>query len=369
MPKKKRNTGIPKIRQLPSGAYHTQVYDYTDDNGKRQFKYFTNYDYTALMAEVVEFKAKKKDDHIRQATNGITLKEAVDRYINSKSAVLSPSTIKNYKRIAKTKFTKLMPISIYDITTEMLQVAINSEAAECAPKTVRNDFSLISSALKVYRPEFSPTLKYPQKKKTEIQIPTTEEVSALMTCAHGTRMELPLILAACCGMRRSEISALTWTDIDFKKETLKIDKAVVYDEDNHLVEKPPKTESGERTIKLFPLVTDALQRAYSQNTDEERICSIPSVITRGFERLLKRAGVKHYRFHDLRHYACSVMLGLGIPKPYIADYLGHESERMIDEVYGHIMKDMKTKYEENLNNYYKGAFPIIQHETISTDKL
>lgn len=356
MPKKQtRNTGLPKIKQLKSGAYHAKIYTHTDENGKLCYKSFTNRDKNALILEMANFKADKKEAKIKGQT--MTLQEAVDRYIDSKSAVSSPSTLKNYRRIAATKFLELMPVGIDDITPEMLQKAINTRALECAPKTVRNDYGLISSALKLFRPGFAPILKFPQKKKTSIAIPTKEEISLLIETAQGTRMELPVILAACCGLRRSEISALTWEDVDFENNTISITKAKVVSDKGGYAVKSPKTESGERTVRMFPLVADALKEAYSQSSGQGEICSIPSIITRGFERLLKRAGIRHYRFHDLRHYCCSVMLGLGIPKPYIADHLGHESERMIDEVYGHIMQDMKQVYDDNLNTYFSGAFP------------
>ena len=67
---------------------------------------------------------------------------------------------------------------------------------------------------------------------------------------------------------------------------------------------------------------------------------------------MRRNGLPEYRFHDLRHYTVSVMLALNIPKKYIADYVGHESENMIDEVYGHIMASKKTSVEDQMQEYF-----------------
>ena len=52
---KKRNTGLPKITQLPSGAYHANVYSHTDPDGKRRYESFTGYDYNQVMLQVVQF--------------------------------------------------------------------------------------------------------------------------------------------------------------------------------------------------------------------------------------------------------------------------------------------------------------------------
>lgn len=82
----------------------------------------------------------------------------------------------------------------------------------------------------------------------------------------------------------------------------------------------------------------------------------PSSITQRYGIALKRAGLPHYRFHDLRHYAVSVMLSLNMPKNYIADYMGHETENMLDRVYGHIMKEAKQSFEDRVNEYYTALF-------------
>jgi integrase len=88
----------------------------------------------------------------------------------------------------------------------------------------------------------------------------------------------------------------------------------------------------------------------------------PNSITDGFAELLKRNGIPHYRFHDLRHYAVSTMLLLNIPKKYIADYVGHETEHMIDTVYGHIMRDKKDDLMDVVNAHFCDFSAQMQNE-------
>lgn len=359
--KQTRNTGLPKIRQLPSGSYRAQVYTHTDENGKRHYESFTSHDYAALLVELANFKADKKQERINRSLGkrSLTVGEAFDKYIQSKSKVLSPSTLVGYNKIRRNYLQLLMPIKIDDLTQEQIQISINDEAAHLSPKTVRDAHGLLSAVLKVYRPSFTLYTTLPQKEKNEIVIPEEHEVVAMISAAKGTDMELPMYFAACCGMRRSEISALTWKSIDFQKDTITIDSALVLNDKREFVKKGTKTTAGTRTIRMFPVVKDALlkaKEAAEKNgtySPAEPITVSPTLITKHYATLLKAAGVHHYRFHDLRHYTVSVMLSLNIPKNYIADYVGHETENMIDRVYGHILKSKKTSVEDVINQYYQ----------------
>ena len=359
MPKKKRNTGLPKITQLPSGAYHANVYEGTDANGKRIYRSFTNYDYAALVLELAQFKADKHQDKIETLTGkkSLTVGEGIDAYIDSKSTVLSPSTIRSYKAVRKSCLQNIMGVRISDLTREDVQIAVNQDATHLSPKSVRNAHGLLTAMLSVYRPDFALHTTLPQKVKPNIEIPTEEEVQRLVEAAQNTDMALPILLAACCGLRRSEIAALTWDCIDLSKGTLTVKGAIVRDENNQYVRKGTKTVAGTRTIRLFPMVLDALKDAKGNATADMPCVDIrPSQISDRFRALLKQAEIRPLRFHDLRHYTVSVMLSLNIPKNYIADYVGHETENMIDRVYGHIMAQKKTSVEDQLQAYFSQVF-------------
>ena len=357
---KSRNTGLPKINQLPSGAYHAKAYDYTDETGKRIYRSFSNYDYNKLLLELAQFKQAKSDDKLARATGNrsLTLGDAIDSYIKSKSAVLSPTTMNSYRSLRRNNLQYLMDIPVDKITQENVQQEINREAMTHAPKTVRNIHGLLTAVLQVYRPDLTLHTRLPQKVKNEIAIPTEEEVQKLIKLSKDTDMELPILLAACCGMRRSEIAALKWSDINFKNNTITIKHALVINGDNQFVEKTTKTTAGTRTIRMFPIVSNALKSYKNENKkgDGEYITINPDAISRAFARLEKKAEIPHYRFHDLRHYTVSVMLSLNIPKNYIADYVGHETENMIDQVYGHIMKNKKTAVEDIMQDYFSKIF-------------
>lgn len=360
MPKKKRNTGLPKITQLPSGAYHANVYAGTDANGKRIYRSFTNYDYAALVLELAQFKSDKHQDKIDTVTGkkSMTVGEGIDAYIQSKSTVLSPSTVRSYKAVRKSCLQMLMSVRISELTREDVQIAVNQDAACLSPKSVRNAHGLLTAMLSVYRPDFSLHTTLPQKVKPLIEIPTEDEINLLLEMSQDTEMYLPILLGACCGMRRSEISALTWECINFDAGTLTIRQAAVMDENNQLITKGTKTIAGTRTIRLLPIVAEALREQYQNAFPQpfDQVSIHPDLISHRFAKLVKKANIHHFRFHDLRHYTVSVMLSLNIPKNYIADYVGHETENMIDRVYGHIMAQKKTSVEDQLQAYFSTAF-------------
>ena len=136
---KKRNTGLPKISQLPSGAYHANVYSHTDADGKRHYESFTGYDYNQVMLQVVQFKADKKRDRINASldNNKMTVADAMDKYIESKSSILSPSTISSYKAIRRNNLLSLQKTAVKQVTQESVQIAINQELLQSLSEQIK----------------------------------------------------------------------------------------------------------------------------------------------------------------------------------------------------------------------------------------
>lgn len=344
----------PAIKQLPSGSYNVQIVVGKDENGKRIVESFTDASYAAVMQWALDRRRTRDEEQSHRPGSGsMTFGDALDAYIESKSAVLSPSTIREYRRIRAGSYPSLMRIPLKKLTQNDIQIAVNQEAMTLSPKTVRNHHALITSVLSVYRPDFHVNTTLPQKVKPDISIPTDDQIQAIFKAAKGSAYELPILLAACCGLRRSEICGLTWNDINFKKGTIDIRSALVMNDQGEFVKKGTKTVAGKRTIPMLPPIRVALEAAKAQSSDNSAsvVTVKPNSITTNFDRILEKAGVGHFRFHDLRHYTVSVMLYLNIPKKYIADYVGHETENMIDQVYGHIMKDKKTTFTDILGDY------------------
>lgn len=346
-----------KAKQLPSGSWHVQLYLGKDANGKRQFKPFTAATQEEAEYQAAEYRLNRKE---KAKPMNLTVGEAIDRYIDTKSNVLSPSTITAYRAIRKNNLASLMPIRLGDLTLDDVQIAINIEAAGHKPKTVRNQHGLLIAALGQYHPSFSvKSVKLPQRVRTEIIVPEQSMVDALISEVRGKSLELPVILAACMGLRRSEICALTVADYDRKKRLIHITKALVKDENNLWVIKTTKTYSSTRTLIVPDQVAIHLDRAIQGKSPKDRLTNMtPAVISETFLLLKKRLGFR-VRFHDLRHYFASVLLALGIPDKYAMEQTGHATPNMLKTVYQHTMADKRKEVNELIIAKMNS---VLQHE-------
>lgn len=332
---------MAKAKKLPSGSWRVLVYDGKDENGKRRYQSFTAE--TKKQAEYMA--AQYAITHKAVKASEMTLAEAFAQYIQSKDQVLSPSTIKGYYKIKRTNLQQLMSVRLCDLTQAMIQNAINREAAQLSPKTVRNVHGLLSAVLSVYLPEMNLHTALPQRKRPELHIPSTEVVQKIIQAAQGSELEKAIMLAAFGSLRRSEIAALTAEDLN--KNTVTISKAMVKDQDKVWRIKQPKTYSGYRTVELPAFV---MERIY---VSEGRVCDLmPGSITNYFAKALKACGLPRFRFHDLRHYQASILHAMGVPDKYIIERGGWSTDHTLKAIYQHTMSDKRKEVETQICGYF-----------------
>lgn len=271
-----------------------------------------------------------------------TLSEAYRDYIELKSSILSPSTIRGYLAYMINSFQELMPLNIYSLNNITIQKAVNRYAINHSPKTVRNAYGLLHSILQVYYPEFEPKITLPQKIKPQYVLPTTDTINTLLFFADD-RIKFPILLAAQGGLRRSEIAALQLSD--FNDFGVNINKAVVYNSDLELVIKTTKTISGTRFVPLPPsLIKMARNYKYFGIN--------PNSISNSFHKLVLKTGVPAFNFHMLRHYFASELHAHNIPDKYIATIGGWSSTSVLQNIYQHTLKDKQSEYEKQITDIF-----------------
>ena len=335
---KKNKSKLPTAVQLPSGRWRCQVMVH----GKRVS--VVEDDAKTAQAKAVAMKAGliEKEKKVSYMTIG----DAIDRYIESRDAILAPTTVHEYKRIRKSKLQSLMCIDINAITQEQIQSAVNEMAKSSSPKSVRNAHALLTAAMSIYKPSMNIKTILPQKQKSSIKIPSHEEIRKIVDGAHGDRAEIPILLAIWLGLRMSEIRGLTWDCIE--GDTLHVRQAKIRVEHQDII-KGTKTYSGNRKLKLPEEIKKLLETSercgkYITNMSARKIYG-------HFVKICEKAGVPHYRFHDLRHYNASLMLSLGVPDKYAMERMGHATNNMLKTVYQHTMDDKRKEVDDAIDNF------------------
>lgn len=327
-------------KKLPSGNYRVNLYIGKDPDGKRKYKSFT-----AETKKAAEYKAAQYNIERKENANcKLTLHSAIERYIESKRNILSPSTVRGYYIVLKNYCPDLMCRSVGEINQFDVQLAMNEMAAQYSPKSCRNAHGLISAALKMYRPELNLYTTLPQRRKREIYVPDNEEIEQIYKLTIGTVNEIPVFLAAECGLRASEIGGLTVENVT--PTHIYIKQALVIGDDNKEHYKQPKSNSGYRKV---PISTEVYEYLIS-NSANGRICDKKTaLICNSWNKFRDKNKLdKNLTFHALRHHYASKCILLGIPQKYIAELMGHSSTAMIEQVYQHIFPSAMDGYSDKL---------------------
>lgn len=340
---------MAKAKQLPSGSWRVLAYAGKDESGKRVYKSFT--ESTERKANLAALEWQEHYKEIASDSANMTLNEAIQAYVELKSNILSPATIRGYESIRKNKLKNIMNLKLCKITNQMIQAEINNESAVSSPKTVRNIYGLLRTILAQYRPDFRVSVTLPQPKKYEGKSLNGEQIARLLDVIQGDEAEIPILLALWLGLRRSEIIGLKWDNIDFIEHTLTITSAMVPDKDNNFVLKGPKTASSERTLKLPDYVYDKLKAA---DKSSEFVATLAGdTIRKRLQRFCRKAGIPEVRLHDLRHTMASIGLMLNISDKYMMERGGWSYEGTMKKIYQHTMKEGEDAANNLINGYFK----------------
>lgn len=309
------------LEKLPSGSYRARK----TINGHRVY---ITFDHKPTQKEMtIAFAAEL--DNIAPKTAFIN---CAKQCVESKNRVLAPDTVKTYTEYIDSVLPKwFLDLKMNEITQIHIQTVVNDYAMDHKPKTVRNLHGFISSVIKMYRPNMHINTTLPQNQKYEPYVPSTDEVKKVLDMSVGTQYHIPYQLGV-LGLRRGEICALTMDDI--KDNTIKVNKALVKDNNKKWIVKPtPKTDAGYREIFVpTGLVNEIKETGYIYN-------GFPNMLLKALHRYQKKLGIPSFRFHDLRHFYASYAHSMGMSDADIMKSGGWKSDHVMKNVYRHAMKD------------------------------
>lgn len=336
---------MAKAKKLASGSWRVQVfshYEIVDGVKKPRYRSFTG----ATKAEAEMQASLFANDKKRYSRANLTVSEAVTKYIQSKESVLSPATIRTYEQIAKTHLTTIGPVMIDTVTNADLQNWISKLSVKLSAKTVKNVYTLVTSAISLYT-EKSFKVTLPTRVPHQYSIPTDADVSQLIQEARPD-LKIAIVLGS-CGLRRGEVCALKYMDILRDFSAIYIHSDIVLDKNKKWIYKDmPKTSDSVRSVELPPQV---IQMLGDGDPDAFIISSTPAAISDAFSRLRNRLGMS-CRFHDLRHYSVSIMHAIGIPDQYIMQRHGFSSDAVLKKVYRNPLSDKSNEFTAKTNDYF-----------------
>ena len=341
--KKGRYYYMPKAKKTKAGTWRVTIYDYKDSTGKVHQKTFTAETKREAERMAAEYRNGPK-------LADLTVGEAVKGYIDSKKNVLSPSTHRTYDSIYRTHFKSSRFGSIKVTALDNIDAQRFVSDLDLSPKTIRNISGLLTASVQMYCPTKIFTITLPARKRPDLYTPTTDQISTLIGSIKDDR-ELYIVVLLCAfgPMRRSEACAIRYDDINYKKKTITVRRACVLDSDKKWTYKDtPKTDTSFRTI-IFPQeVIKAIGRGFGYVIDE----GSPDAISARFRKALEAAGLPHFRLHDLRHYAASILHAIGIPDQYIMARGGWKTDHVMKRVYRDTLSDVEKEMNGKINDYF-----------------
>lgn len=384
-------SSIVKVKN-GKGTHYKAVYDlppFLDGKRRRTSKTFP---VGTTLSTVKQFLAEKELEHSRggnlSADYNLTFSQFADIYFNTYTQFLSPSTLINYKRAYNNKKQYGLKnyfgnVKIRKITPRHLQEYVNFLSSNVSPKSSKNYTMLLNVMfrtaiqLNIIQKGCNPMVDIikPKQRRKQVEAYNMEEFNLLLDLANkDTNPDIKLIvnLALLSGIRRGEMAALKWEDINFKEGYILIDKCrIVLDKKEYI--KPPKTDAGVRKIyvpkQLLSILKEYKYRylvnklKYGKDfKGMDYVVSKPNGepfspqgISNNYVRFMKRHSdkIRYLKFHGLRHTYASVLIEQGENPKTVQHNLGHADVALTLQIYSHSYDSAQKKAAEKLNETIK----------------
>ena len=340
---------LPEPKKLPSGNWNIRM-----RLGGREIS-VTRSNKTECTNTARRIKSEYKDGLWTPAgsRSDLTLRRAIDQYIEAKQNQLSPATIRGYRTIQRSRFPAYMDTPIGSIRN--WQAVYDSEKKRLNGKTLRNSFCLLKTVYKYHMGVAMPEISMIPVVRAERPYLDPDQISVFMEAVKGKQCEIGALLAL-SSLRCSEILALTWDKVDLQHSRILVAGAVVPDESHHLVSKETnKTQSSRRYVPIFiPQLLQALRKAQQ---DAGRVCAYQSAngLYKAINAACEGSGLPPVGIHGLRHSFASLCLHLGIPEETAMKIGGWSDYSTMRKIYTHISQKDMQEQADHLKKFFQNA--------------
>ena len=336
-------------RKTKSGAWRTLAAKVV--NGKTVRKSFTvhpkdcNGD-SKQAQKLSEYRAREWSLQTEIEERYTNVGKAMELYINDRCAVLSPSTIADYKRMPK-HFKDLLDMDVQKVDSKNIQAIINSFALDgLNARTIKNRVFFLISALNYVGIDKRFNLRFPKQIKPNLAPPEPSEFHRLLSMATNEE-KLIIIFAGLYTLRRGEIGGLCGEDILRDLNSIYVHTSRVLNDQREWVRRDmPKNENSVRVIQIDP----EIMKLIPEVGPKEFVISLnPNEMTKHFMALREKACVS-CRLHDLRKYAASIRSEL-MPSKYVeADGGWSKESTIMHTIYDRPFKENRNEYSKKFNN-------------------
>lgn len=350
---RKRGAGEGSIGKRPNGTWYAR---YTVNGVRRAL-------YAKTRREVSEKLARKLQE-IRAGTYVEPSKQSVEAYLTywlneSTRPNVRPATYTAYEIVVRRHLIPAIGERVLqDLSPQDIERYKNTKLSEgLSARTVSYHLERLHAALQqavkwgFVQRNVADLVPRPRAPRYQAHRMTVEQAQALLQALRGDRMEALYYLDIGTGLRRGELLGLRWQDIDMERAVLSVRQTVQRVKGHGKVIAPPKTERGVRAAAIPQFVIRALsahrdrqwlerqhtgQRWHDMDLvfpSEDGTPYDPHRLNTHLTQTLKRAGLPHFRLHDLRHSAASIMEAAGVSLKTIGTILGHSSISITADLY------------------------------------
>ena len=350
------------------------IVEYYDEAGKIKQKSIAKYGLKKKAERhLIELKAEIQNEKY-MFSNDITVTDRCYRYINENKRDWSPYTVKNRLSWVKLNVAPFFKdTKMENLTIHQIQRYLNYLYENFTVESAKTRFGFFRSVVKeCYRmKEIKENLcdfvKSPKKEASSIaDVYTREEILQLFKLLEDKHFELPILLIVLLGLRKGEAYGLTWDDIDFDNNTVKIEQISIY-LDGSLIFKSPKTTDSKRLLSApIELMNKLKKEKLKQNelklqgvleNKYNLVCLNKELkpyknddLNRYYRKFCKENNFRQLRIHDLRHTNATLLLLSGTDMKTVSGRLGHTDIKITMNKYSHVLEEMDRKASENLSN-------------------
>ncbi|MFC1918035.1 tyrosine-type recombinase/integrase [Chloroflexota bacterium] len=362
-------------RSKKKGTYSIKISLGKDATGKYKYQWFTvqgsKKDAQKKLSEILH----QKDNGTFMKPGNTTVSDYLQKWLTDYARPnISPRGFERYQGIINQHFTpafgglvltQLKPEHLQKHYTETLNSGLSAS-------TVRIHHAVIHKALEIavewgmIGRNIADAVKPPRITRIEMNTWNEDEVNRFLEASKDNQYYALFYTALFTGMRRSELLALRWQDIDFIYSQIYVSRSLHHLKDGSYVYTQPKSEKSRRTIALPPSAFLTLSEYRKQRETEAALMDKtlkddglvfstlgkpfrPNTITRAWQTLAAKAGVKVIRLHDARHTHASLMLKQGIHPKVVQERLGHASIQMTLDIYSHVAPGIQEAAAESFD--------------------